>query len=58
MAGIGQSMFVVVLFLLAGVLVGGVWSTYRNGSRTATAVLAVLAVLAVVYAALMMIEVM
>lgn len=57
-AGVGQSMFVVVLFLLAGLLVGGVWSTYRNGSRTATAVLALLAVMAVVYAVLTMLEVM
>lgn len=51
-------MFVVVLFLLAGLLVGGVWASYQNGSKTVTAVLAVLAAMAVVYAALSMFEVL
>lgn len=57
MAGIGQSMFVVLMFLLAGLLVGGVWSSYQNGSKTATAVLAVLAVMALTLALLSMFEV-
>ncbi len=58
LAGVGQSMFVVVLFLLAGLLLGGVWASYQNGSKTVTAVLAVLAAMAVVYAALSMFEVL
>lgn len=57
MAGIGQSMFVVLMFLLAGLLVGGVWSSYQNGSKAATAVLAVLAVMALTLALLSMFEV-
>jgi hypothetical protein len=37
----------IVLFALAGVLVGGVWSMYRQGaSRGAVGLVAVLAVLA------------
>lgn len=51
-------MFVVVLFLLAGLLVGGVWASYQNGSRGATALLAVLAVMAIAFALLTMVEVM
>lgn len=31
------------LFLIAGLLVGGVWSAYQNGSKAATLVMAVLA---------------
>lgn len=58
MAGAGNSIFVILLFLLTGLLVGGVWSTYQNGSKTATAVLAVLAVVAALFALLMMLEVM
>lgn len=51
-------MFVVVLFLLAGLLVGGVWASYQNGSKASTAVLAVLAAMAFVFAVLSMFEVM
>ncbi|OEX92865.1 hypothetical protein [Corynebacterium sp. Marseille-P4321] len=57
-AGVGQSMFVVVLFLLAGLLVGGVWASYQNGSKAMTAVLALMAVMALAFALLTMVEVM
>lgn len=58
MAGAGNTFSVFLLFLLAGMLVGGVWSTYQNGSKTATALLAVLAVMAALFALLMLLEVM
>lgn len=58
MAGAGNTFFVILLFLLTGMLVGGVWSTYQIGSKTATAVLAVLAVMAALFALLMLLEVM
>lgn len=61
MAGVGQSVFestfVMVMFLLAGLLVGGVWSSYQRGSRTATAILAVLAAAALVLAGVTLLEV-
>ncbi len=61
MAGVGQSVFestfVMVMFLLAGLLVGGVWSSYQRGSRTTTAILAVLAAAALVLAGVTLLEV-
>jgi len=46
-----------VMFLLAGLLVGGVWSSYQRGSRTTTAILAVLAAAALVLAGVTLLEV-
>lgn len=48
--GIGGSMFIWVLFIIAGLLVGGAWSAYKNGSKGATMVMAVLAAAAVLIA--------
>lgn len=45
-----ESVFAVMMFLLAGLLVGGVWSAYQRGSRTVTAILAVLAAMALALA--------
>lgn len=59
MAGAGNTFFILVMFLLAGMLVGGVWSSYQNGaSRAVTAVLALLAVMAAVGGLLVLVEVM
>ncbi|HZK32576.1 MAG TPA: hypothetical protein VFC72_06670 [Corynebacterium sp.] len=45
------------LFLIAGLLVGGVYSAYKNGSKAATLVMAVLAAGAVLAAVLMLLGV-
>lgn len=45
------------LFLLAGLLVGGVWSAYQNSSKTMTVIMAVLAVLATFAAVLLLLGV-
>lgn len=37
---------VYVMFLLAGLLVGGAWSTYKNGAKTLTIILAIMAAMA------------
>lgn len=59
MAGAGNTFFILLLFLLAGILAGGVWSSYQNGSsRAVTAVLALLAVMAALGGVLMLVEVM
>lgn len=58
-SAVGNPILVVVLSLLAGLLVGGVWSSYQRGaSRAVTGVLALLAVMAVIFAALTLVEVM
>ena len=58
-SAVGNPVLVVVLSLVAGLLVGGVWSSYQRGaSRAVTAVLALLAVMAVVFAVLVLVEVM
>ena len=58
-SAVGNPVLVVVLSLVAGLLVGGVWSSYQRGaSRAATAVLASLAAMAVVLAVLVLVEVM
>lgn len=44
-----------ILFLLAGLLVGGTWSAYQNGGKITTVVMAVLAVLACAAAILWMV---
>ncbi|MBM7775737.1 HAMP domain-containing protein [Actinokineospora baliensis] len=41
-----REVVVVALIALAGILVGGVYTTWKNNSRAAAAVLAVLALLA------------
>ena len=59
MTGAGNTFFILLLFLLAGILVGGVWSSYQNGSlRAVTAVLALIAVMAALGGVLMLVEVM
>ncbi|CAM3151070.1 MULTISPECIES: hypothetical protein [Corynebacterium] len=50
MFNVAAGMWVVVLFLLAGLLAGGVWSAYQHGSKAVTIVLALLAALAFVFA--------
>lgn len=58
-SAVGNPILVVVLSLMAGLLVGGAWSSYQRGaSRAVTGVLALLAVMAVLFAALTLVEVM
>lgn len=58
-SAVGNPILVVVLSLVAGLLVGGVWSSYQHGApRAVTAVLALLAVMALLFAALTLMEVM
>ena len=58
-SAVGNPILVVVLSLVAGLLVGGVWSSYQRGApRAVTAVLALLAVMALLFAALTLLEVM
>jgi len=58
-SAVGNPILVVVLSLVAGLLVGGVWSSYQRGApRAVTAVLALLAVMALLFAALALMEVM
>ena len=58
-SAVGNPILVVVLSLVAGILVGGVWSSYQRGApRAVTAVLALLAVMALLFAALTLLEVM
>lgn len=38
---VAGGMWVLVCFLVAGLLIGGVWSAYQNGSKLLAAVLAV-----------------
>ena len=58
-SAVGNPILVVVLSLVAGILVGGVWSSYQRGApRAVTAVLALLAVMALLFAALALMEVM
>lgn len=45
------------LFLVAGLLVGGVYSAYKNGSKAATLIMAVVAAVAVLTAVLMLLGV-
>ncbi|WP_018297038.1 hypothetical protein [Corynebacterium lubricantis] len=49
---IGGSMFIWILFIIAGLLVGGAWSAYQNGSKSATMIMAVLAAAALLIALL------
>ncbi|MHA2789314.1 hypothetical protein ACXZ66_09240 [Corynebacterium sp. S7] len=49
---VGGSMFIWILFIIAGILVGGAWSAYQNGSKGATMVMAVLAAAALLIALL------
>lgn len=58
MAGLGGSMGALLLFVLAGLLAGGVWSSYQRGSRVGTAVLALATTLALAFALMTMLEVM
>lgn len=43
---------VLVLFIVAGLLVGGTWSAYQNGGKVLTVIMAVLAAVALVGAVL------
>ena len=45
--GVGSSIAIWMLFIIAGVLVGGTWSFYQQGSKIATIVTGILAALAV-----------
>ncbi|SDL81575.1 hypothetical protein SAMN04488535_0871 [Corynebacterium mycetoides] len=47
---VAGGMWVLVCFLVAGLLIGGVWSAYTNGSKVVAAVLAVAAAIALVVA--------
>ena len=53
----GSYWMVMGLFLVAGLLVGGVISSYQNGSKAATLVMMVLAGVAVVGAVLVLLGV-
>lgn len=44
---VGSSIAIWTLFILAGLLVGGTWSFYQQGSKIATIVTGILAALAV-----------
>lgn len=50
MFNVTAGMWVVILFLLAGMLVGGVWSAYQKGSKAVTVILALFAVVAFAFA--------
>lgn len=43
------------LFLLAGLLIGGVWSAYQNSSKVMTTIMAVLAAAATLAAVMLLI---
>ncbi|QPK82645.1 hypothetical protein G7Y29_07070 [Corynebacterium qintianiae] len=43
---VAGGMWVLVCFLVAGLLIGGVWSAYRNGNTLLTVVLGLAAALA------------
>ncbi len=49
---VSHSVIVVVLLALAGFLIGGVFTTWKNGSRVLSVILGVCAVLAIVGMAL------
>lgn len=48
--GVAGSLFIWILFIIAGLLVGGAWSAYQNGSKKATLVMVVLAAVALLIA--------
>ncbi|WP_257158496.1 hypothetical protein [Corynebacterium cystitidis] len=48
--GLAGSLFVWILFIIAGLLVGGAWSAYQNGSKKATMIMVVLAAVALLVA--------
>lgn len=56
--GSGNNWLIYLLFLVAGLLVGGTWSAYQNGSRILTVVLALIAAVAFAAAVLWMIGAM
>ena len=58
LAGLGNPVLVIILCLVAGLLVGGVWASYQNGSKALTVVLAALAAMAVLFAVLTLAQVM
>ncbi|WIM66932.1 hypothetical protein QP027_07265 [Corynebacterium breve] len=47
---VGGSMAVWLLFIVAGMFVGGAWSAYQNGSKLMTMIMAVLAAVALLVA--------
>ncbi|MBA4505679.1 hypothetical protein ACUY28_06475 [Corynebacterium sanguinis] len=51
---VASGMWVLISFLIAGLLLGGVWSTYQSGSKVATVVLAIAAAVALCVAVLSM----
>lgn len=56
--GLGGSQWLIWgLFIIAGLLVGGVYSAYQNGSKAATLIMAVIAAVAVLTAVLMLLGV-
>ncbi len=56
-SGSGNHWLVYLLFLVAGLLVGGTWSAYQNGSRALTIFLALTSAVAFAGAVLWMIGV-
>lgn len=54
----GIDWMVLILFIVAGLLVGGTWSAYQNSNKFLTVVMAVLAAVALTGAVLWMIGVM
>ena len=57
-SGLGGSQWLIWgLFIIAGLLVVGVYSAYQNGSKAATLIMAVVAAVAVLTAVLMLLGV-
>ena len=57
-SGLGGSQWLIWgLFIIAGLLVGGVYSAYQSGSKAATLIMAVIAAVAVLTAVLMLLGV-
>lgn len=54
----GIDWMVLILFIVAGLLVGGTWSAYQNSNKFFTVVMAVLAAVTLTAAVLWMIGVM
>lgn len=55
---VAGGMWVLICFLIAGLLIGGVWSAYQNGSKVMAIILAVAAALALIIAVLSMLGAM
>ncbi|MGD7000935.1 hypothetical protein [Corynebacterium halotolerans] len=57
-SGDNNNWMIYLLFIVAGLLVGGTWSAYQNGSKFLTGIMAVLAALAVLGAVMWLIGAM